>query len=236
MTIVKWLSLGVALSAATALSGSALAADVVVDNSSYDWSGAYVGVQGGYAWGDTHPTFNAVSSADINVEGVIGGVEAGYNMQTGNVVLGFEADASLAGIDGTLVAGPNTPCILPVGSLSNCAADVDWLVTARARAGFAIDNVMPFITGGLAFGGVKGTFDWNGAGACECWVDDTVFGFVIGGGVEWAINESWSTKAEFLYVNLGKPSISGDNTAFVPGVGADNYEFSTARVGINFAF
>jgi outer membrane immunogenic protein len=139
-------------------------------------------------------------------------------------VFGVEVDGSFSDIQGHLNSIV-VPCILAPG----CDADVDWLVTTRARLGYAFDNIMPFVTGGLAFGGVKGTFD---SPACTCSVDDIPFGYTLGGGVEWAINDSWSAKAEYLYVNLGKPDIDGDPVF----VRVNDYDFSIVRAGFNYNF
>lgn len=233
----KFLITAAALSGLMAFVSSASAADVTVDPG-YDWTGPYFGLQGGYGWGDTKPTWSAggaQESGDVNYEGFVGGIEAGYNWQSGNLVFGLEVDGSLSDIDGDFLdlVGPSRPCII---AGLGCTADVDWFATGRLRVGYAIDRLMPFITGGIAVGGVEGTFD-SGAGlACICDVDDTTVGWTVGGGIEWAVNDSWSVKAEYLYIDLGKPSISGNNTLFTPGVGTDNYDFSVARLGVNFNF
>lgn len=216
---------------------SSSAADMVGMNS-HDWTGPYAGLQLGIGWGNTEPSygtgFGPLERGNIDLQGLIGGVEAGYQYQTGSLVLGIESDVSLSGVDGYFVSPTaNTrPCII-IGQ--GCDAGFNWLATARARAGFAIDNFMPFVTGGLAIGGVDGTFD-SPNNACTCHVDDVSLGFVFGGGVEWAIDEKWSAKAEYLYVNLGKPDIDGDNTLATPGVATDNYNFNVVRLGLNYAF
>ena len=228
MTTMAKIFLGCATMALCA--GSAQAADIA-DPVAFDWTGPYAGVEAGYGWGDTKPTFNATSTADMNYQGYVAGIDGGYNWQSGNLVFGLEGDASLSGIDGEEV-GLNTPCII-VGI--GCSADVDWLATGRLRMGFSIDRFMPFVTGGVAIGGVKGTFDSPGL-ACTCDVDDTMVGWTVGGGAEWAIDDRWSAKVEYLYVNLGNPSIRGDNTLSTPGVGTADYDFSVARMGVNFRF
>ena len=153
-------------SASLAFADSASAADLIVE-SAYDWSGPYVGLQGGYGWGDTQPTFDdgiASELGDVDYEGFVGGIEAGYNWQSGNLVLGVEADGSLSSIDGDFLEllGDTRPCII---AGLGCTADVDWFATGRLRLGYAMDRVLPFVTGGLAVGGVKGEFDY---GALQC--------------------------------------------------------------------
>jgi outer membrane immunogenic protein len=218
-------------------SGSAMGADI--QDYAHDWAGGYVGLQGGYGWGNTKPTYDSggpTENGDVDFDGFLGGLGAGYQVQNGSVVFGFEADASLANLEGYYVdpSSDVRPCII---TGQGCSVDVNWMATARVRAGYAIDTFMPFLTGGLAVGGVEGTFDSPG-NACTCDVDDVAWGFVVGGGIEWAVNDRFSTKLEYLYVNLGSPDIEGDNN-FVspaPGVGTDDYDFSIVRVGLNYGF
>jgi outer membrane immunogenic protein len=214
----------------------ASAADPI--DSGYDWTGPYVGFQAGYGWGDTQPTFDdgvTSENGDVDYEGFVGGIEGGYNWQSGNLVLGLEADGSISDVEGSFLdlAATSRPCII---AGLGCSADVDWFATGRLRLGLAMERVLPFVTGGIAVGGVKGTYDSGVGLACICDTDDVTVGWTVGGGLEWAVNDSWSVKAEYLYVDLGKPSVSGDNTLFTPGVGTDNYDFSIARMGVNFHF
>src|ERR1700722_12732699 len=72
----------------------------------YDWSGFYVGVFGGYGYGNhnlnnaTGPAGFANFTENYSSEGGLGGIEAGYNYQTGNIVLGVEGDYSWSDIKG----------------------------------------------------------------------------------------------------------------------------------------
>lgn len=213
------------------ISASGVSAADFEQSQTFDWTGPYVGIQGGYAFGDTNPTFNAVSEAEVNFKGLVGGIEGGYNWQSDSLVFGVEGDISLSSANGNEL-GPNTPCI--IAGIA-CSADVDWLSTGRLRVGYAFERLMPFISGGVALAGVKGTFDSPGL-ACTCSVDDMTVGWTVGGGLEWAIQDEWSAKLEYLYVSLSNPSIDGDNTLFTPGVGTGNYDFSVVRLGINRSF
>ena len=128
------------------LSG-ARAADIIAPTA-YDWSGAYLGVLAGTGWGSTHPTFG-IETATVNLNGVTGGVDAGYDWQSGAIVYGVMLDGSWAGLHGSEV-GPNRPCII---AGLGCTANVNWLATGRARIGLASGRVLPYLTGGLAAGG-----------------------------------------------------------------------------------
>src|SRR5450631_4015490 len=111
----------------------------------YNWTGLYIGISGGGAFGhsDFGPPF---SSGSFNTSGGLVGGTLGYNYQMGQVVLGLEGDGSWSNIrgSGTCLAGTIT-----------CGVRNNWLGTARARLGLAVDRFMPYVTGGAAFGDIK---------------------------------------------------------------------------------
>jgi outer membrane immunogenic protein len=122
----------------------------------YNWTGFYIGLQGGGGWGcviqtDARP-FNSNSYQPSG--GVIGGT-AGYNVQFDRVVLGLEADGSGSWIkEGTIGTDPlSGNC---GGAPPRCFSNLESFATLRARAGIAMDNVLPFLTGGLAVGWLHG--------------------------------------------------------------------------------
>lgn len=213
--------------------GNALAADAVAVEEApavvtvFDWTGAYVGGVAGYGWGTTNAEDDGSPSDDIDYDGFLGGVTVGYNKQFGQVVLGVEADLSAAGLSGSGDGGVSWGC----GFTDTCTFDVDWLGTVRARAGYAFENFLPYLTAGLAFGGIKG--ELSGCPGDEWCGSDTKAGWAAGGGVEWAFNEKWSAKAEYLYVDLGKGE-------FDSGGGGSGFEaefkFHTIRLGVNYHF
>jgi outer membrane immunogenic protein len=116
---------------------------------------------------------------------------------------------------------------------------VHWLGTVRGRAGLAIDNVMTYVTAGLAY--AKTNHSFNDAGLVIHEIGTTKVGFTAGVGAEYGLDPRWSVKAEALYVDLGK------NTTFVPGVpgggfGTSGGRFETTdtmwivRAGVNYKF
>lgn len=217
-----------------ALGGGAQAADVI-EPVVYDWTGAYIGAQAGYAWGDTDYHYDldpGTTSIGMKYDGFVGGVTAGYNVQLDQIVLGFEADATYADLDDDVRTdsgdfSQDAPCFV-----EGCTLDINWFGTARIRLGYALDTFMPFVTGGLAVADVEGTFDHE---ACGCSIDDTKFGWTVGGGVEWAFSERWSAKAEYLYVDLGKPGTDDDYGNTDNGeVSTSSFDFSVVRIGVNY--
>ena len=166
----------------------------------YSWVGPYIGANLGYGWGDI--THNPTSPS-----GVFGGIQAGYNWQTGAWVFGLEGDVQINGADDTFAPW----------KFSN-----PWFGTARGRVGYAFNNGLVYGTGGLAFGEVRGeTFLLS--------ENHGTIGWTAGAGVEMALNKNWSAKAEYLYVDLS------DKNFTITGL-PNGYQFGVIRLGVNYHF
>jgi len=166
----------------------------------YSWAGPYLGGNLGYSWGsvDNNPT---------KPSGFEGGVQAGYNWQTGPWVFGVEGDIQATGADDTFAPW----------KFSN-----PWFGTVRGRGGYAFNNIFFYGTAGLAFGELRGqTF-----GLTE---SNTNFGFTAGVGAEFGLTQNWSAKVEYLYVDLA-------NSNFVVTGASNGYRFGTLRAGVNYHF
>jgi outer membrane immunogenic protein len=168
--------------------------------SAYAWAGPYLGVNLGYQWG--YATGNPTKPS-----GIAGGVEAGYNWQTGQFVFGGEADIALSGADDTFAAW----------KFAN-----PWFGTLRARAGFALNNVLVYGTLGFAFGGGYAEV----AGRSE---SRTHSGWSAGGGVEVAVTRNVSARVEYLYVELA------DRTYALTGA-KHGFEAHVTRFGVIYRF
>jgi outer membrane immunogenic protein len=99
-----------------------------------------------------------------------------------------------------------------------------------------MDNVLPYLTGGLAVGwlhGEDGDIPDNGAFGAG---SKTVVGWTIGGGVEAMFNQKWSMKAEYLYMDLGNHTIFNDNVGGLILAEKLKYTASILRVGVNYRF
>jgi outer membrane immunogenic protein len=109
----------------------------------YNWTGFYVGINGGGGFGRSD--FSApVTPSSFDTSGGMAGGTIGYNYQMGQIIFGAEGDFDWSGIR------HSTTC----GGVS-CETRNNWLSTARGRLGYAFDRFMPYITGGAAFGDVK---------------------------------------------------------------------------------
>jgi len=204
----------------------------------YDWTGFYAGVNLGAAWGSFDPTtstqagsylthardiaaVNAAGAQTINPLGFAGGGQAGYNVQSGRTLLGFEAELDYLHLLG---AANSNAVRYPAGGsgffnsgfrlnqfVISSYADANWLLTLRPRAGVTVDNWLFYLTGGLAVTELKGQFlftDGNAAGAVigavqEANAGSVRAGYALGGGIETGLNDRLSLKAEYLYVHFG---------------------------------
>ena len=222
-----------------ALAGPALGADVFAapPPGTYSWTGFYAGANLGWAVGQgvgTMPYTGIPGLGSGNYAfndqpaGVLGGGQAGYNYQLGNVVLGLETDIQGSGAD------DNTACFLSClpGSIAVLQHRLAWFGTTRGRLGWAAGPVLTYVTLGAAYGETDGTFSVAARGTASTLNIATVSGgFTWGTGIEAALDGNWSAKAEYLYVGLGTSSGS------VAGVGfnAGNRE-RIYRGGLNYQF
>jgi outer membrane immunogenic protein len=202
---------GGAIVAAICMSASAQAADIygnrpyaqpytVSQPLSNSWMGPYIGGNLGYGWGD-------ITHSSVQPSGVLGGIQGGYNWQSGALVFGVEGDLQINGADDTFASW----------KFSN-----PWFGTARGRVGYAFNNILLYGTGGLAFGGLKAERDLLSE-------SHTGFGWTAGVGAEIALDRHWSAKIEYLYVDLSDRNFSITRAP-------NGYEFNTVRVGVNYRF
>ena len=171
-----------------------------------NWSGLYVGVNGGYG-----ANAASVLPAGLDPAGGFGGGQIGYNVQRGNIVFGLEADIEGADItDSKSYDGVSRKSTL------------DWFGTVRGRAGYTVGQALVYGTGGFAYGNVTNTG----------WPSETQTGWVAGGGVEYKINPSWSAKAEYQYLDLDASSTTGAGP--LGNGNGDRTQVNTVRVGLNY--
>jgi outer membrane immunogenic protein len=198
----------IAMAIATATGGSAAAADLprrpaqdyLPLSDSYSWTGPYAGLNLGYQWAK-------VTNNVTEPSGIAGGGQLGYNWQLSPFVFGVETDIQASAADDTFAPY----------KFSN-----PWFGTLRARIGYAINNVMLYGTGGLAYGELKGEF----FGLEE---DKTLVGWTAGAGIEYGFTQNWTAKLEYLYMDLASRTYS------ITGV--DNgLHSSFVRLGVNYRF
>lgn len=192
------------------------------------WTGFYAGAQFGYDFGhSSSKDQNAISGATdwwggYDVNGVFGGIFAGYNYQIANYVLGVEADVSASGARGSMqsVFAGNMRTTVPVdGSI-------------RARLGYAFDDVLIYGTGGIAFAQFENRYEELGV------VDKRTssrVGWTLGAGAEYAFAPNWTVRAEYRYTDFGEKT--DDNVATDLGWNYPNKtHLHSIRAGVAYRF
>lgn len=204
--------------------GSAAAQDAT-----YDWSGAYIGAQIGYGWADSTLNFNSGALdyvVPVDPDGFIGGVYGGYNFQFGNgVVAGIESDLLLSGIGTDNVLGINGGTTDPSYRFGS---DQKWNASLRARLGYGIGRVLPFVTAGVALASYE-HFETRVLPFSE---KETYTGWTIGAGVDYAATDNLIVRFEYRHSDFGSNSFA------VPGWVNHKVDIKThdLRFGIAYKF
>ena len=184
----------------------------------YNWTGFYVGINGGGGFGRSDWS-NTLGTSGFDLTGAVVGGTLGYNYQMGQAVLGVESDGDWSNISGSTTG--------PACTGTSCETRNSWLATARGRLGYSFGRFMPYLTGGAAFGDVKATA--NGLGSQTT----TRAGWTGGGGLEAQIAGPWSAKIEYLYVDLGKANCDAVTCGLASSA---SFTSSLVRGGINYHF
>jgi outer membrane immunogenic protein len=257
-----------ATAAVVALSaGSAIAADLsrpvmkappVVRPACAQFGGFYVGIHGGGTYYDNK--FKDLDNFGFGILGIdnIGGftnteydwhagVQAGYNWQWGCTLWGVQADWSWTGAE---VNSLHTDFLDGGDGVLAHTSEAKWYGSLRTRGGIVVENVLLYVTGGVAFARFDRQLDVStGAGAglvaASFSSDRTRVGYVFGAGTEWSFAPNWSIVSEFLYMGFEKdaqtytcPSVAlcGGGAVGLPF----RYEYDdtiiSARIGLNYRF
>jgi len=195
-------------------------------NGTDQWSGFYAGLNAGGLWSSTSASivenntgggFNGTSS------GFVGGAQAGYNYLIGPVLLGGEIDFQGSTLTGGVTGGAGP-------SFISATQSIPWFSTFRARVGYPVGSVMPYLTGGAVWGQQRlagfdsqfGSFDNS----------NNFWTYTFGGGVEGHINDRWSAKLEYLWIGSPDTPLSTPATTSINERSIGNL----VRVGFNYRF
>ena len=237
----------------------------------FTWSGFYAGVQGGWmqqhdkytgqTWDSGYTpglapqafliTLSPASYGTSKQNGFVGGGHVGYNRQVGSLVYGVEAD-----LEGSTAKNSFTETFTNLPELPGFPVE-KWGYrssyglqgSARARLGFAMDRTLFYVTGGLAFANVTHSY-WQTISSAPAAFDvsnmaskfdKTRFGYTVGAGVAYALNNNWSLRAEYRYTDLGsvKHAVTW-NDAFAPitVTTSEKHKLTShaVRLGLSYAF
>ncbi len=211
------------------LDGPAVAADMPVKaphiQSVFDWTGLYIGAHAGYSRGSSSAVLSdpALAMTSKAFSGMIGGVQAGYNVRlSSGLLLGVEADITFPNylVSNSVVSSLAT-------TQSAVTEQWDYVATARGRVGYAAGPWLGYATGGLAWAGER-FLNPPAVGSDEK-ILHTRLGWAAGGGVEYAFAPHWSARLEYLYSRFERAGIS-----FPSGTQyTSNLDFQSLRVGLN---
>jgi outer membrane immunogenic protein len=199
------------------------------------WSGAYIGANIGYGWDTSAFPLNATfsdlaanSQLGASPQGFVGGAQAGYGFHNGLFYLGLEGDIQGAAITGTA----NMP-----GNLlaTNVSGKMDWFGTARGRAGIIVGPALFYATGGAAYGNMTDSFSVTSGGTMAASASATKLGWAAGAGLEVALGAGWTSKLEYLRVDLGSLTAIAAQPGAVITLNP-TFQADIVRAGLNYHF
>jgi opacity protein-like surface antigen len=188
----------------------------------YNWSGFYLGLNAGGAFGiNTMTASTGGGSASVKEPGFLGGAQVGANYQTGSVVWGFEADYDASTQNKSL----------PVGVLTGSTSETPWFATLRGRVGMAFDRTLVYGTAGGAAGELRSIANIP-AGTTSTTV--TYGTWIVGAGIEYGITDNLSARVEYLYLdknNIATGVIGPPATQITT-----HLQENLVRAGLNYRF
>jgi outer membrane immunogenic protein len=232
----------------------------------FTWTGFYVGLNGGYAFGheSIHPTvlseacdnplgcpqILALLSAgqSVSPNSFTGGLQVGYNQQFGNVLFGLESDIDYFRMNGSFAYGPTRPSPQPITGSGTGSMSTNWVATLRPRFGWVTNRLLIYVTGGLAFTDLHNTETAlvvvNGQiagpiGAFDLSSSSNI-GAVVGAGLEYAWTNQWSVKAEYLHYDFARvraaTGVMGGIGGFDGATMTSNWHLTADTVRVGFNF
>lgn len=167
-------------------------------------------------------------------------MQAGYDWQFCNKVFGVVADWNWADADASISQAVGTPGGIDIST----GGQLHWFSTVRARAGLAVNDMLFYVTGGLAIGRIESTANFNAVGIVTPLAvssEHTRLGLAVGAGAEYAFAPHWSFTTEVLYLQFERQTDTYSNAATLERLGLPNSaSFQSndkawvARVGLNY--
>ncbi len=206
----------------------------------FSWTGLHVGVSGAYAGGSsgynsnvsafgtaTLPGAAFATTSSYGTSGYMVGMQSGADWQlANNVVVGYESEFDYADVRSSNGSAFGSPFV----------TRLNWFGAERLRFGYAFGRFMPYITGGLAYGQVRANGNEIVGGILfPTSASNWQAGWTVGAGLEYAVLNNVSVKAEYLYTSL--------NGTHGAGLGFPNayrtfqgngFDTHVARIGVNY--
>lgn len=232
------------VAALVAFTGGASAADMPVKAPPVpppvpSWTGWYLGINGGWAWGKVDPgaadagpdsffaggnvgAVRAGAGTHFTTSGGIAGGQLGYLYQAGPAILGVEAAFDWADVSGNGGVGFTPyPVTAPTGFSWNLTHKQDFLATFLARAGMDMGDWYPYVTGGAATAHIKYSTVYTDTfypSVSSSSFSKEAWGWALGAGAEARFWQHWMLRAEYLHMDF--QGVGGLGAiACTPGVG-----------------
>jgi len=252
------LARGFFLAAALLLSNAAAAGEAKGDSGgAANWSGMHLGVMAGAGiplqrseslqavGGLLGPQYD-LHPPGLERAGVTFGANLGYDFQRGPFVYGVETELNL--LDGRRAPSglfPAPPAYAAMGApLYTLTPDPggNYFASLRGRVGLANDRALIYATGGVASGGWRGASTLNllGVGGAGPFVSGLTASsrmkYVVGGGVQYALRDNWSARAEYLFLDQSLGAQLFDNGAMFDFLSKARTESHVVRLGLIYNF
>lgn len=238
-----------------AFAGSAVRAEA----QGYNWSGFYAGINFGYGWGSSDAVFKGLNPGwtapyqafwpdaarrSMNLEGPLAGVQVGYNIHRGSMLVGIEADAQYMRLrdtsDSGIIPGP-----FPAQPAHNTrifdSVEAQSLFTLRLRGGFTSGAALLYVTGGLAVAQIEASRNFEVLANTDPVIgrtSSTELGWTVGAGLEYAVTEKWSFKTEYLFTQFDGIEVRANSQTFAGEFITSEVDLKAhiLRVGLNYRF
>lgn len=196
------------------------------------WAGPYLGAHAGYLSAGGEMTFPGSDEFHlIDPKGFAGGALAGFNVQRGHLVAGIEGDFGYVAAREMIDTG-----FAPDPAVTQIESRITWNGHLRGRLGYATNQALFFVAGGLAIAGVENKAIDNIAGATASW-NETRAGWTLGGGVDFLAAPKFTVRLEYLYDNYGTKTMPAQSVGGVTFAEREHkLDTHTLRAGVNWRF
>ena len=204
----------------------------------YDWSGFYIGLNGGGASSRECYTITSVAGAAVvpnsegchNATGGLVGGQLGYRWQASNWVFGLEAQGDWASLNGS---NSSLTAIIPYTNQTK----IDALGLFTGQVGYAWNNVLWYVKGGAAVSDNKYSSFFTASGVVFNQTTETRWGGVVGTGLEIGFAPNWSVAFEYDHLFMGNPNVTFPVSA-IAVTRSDNIrqDVDMGTVRINYRF
>ena len=218
--------------------GHALAADLPTPSlppplpaAVYNWTGFYLGFNGGFGTGNSNWSDGPIgTTGSFTSSGFLVGGTAGVNYQLGDYVFGIEGDGDWTNLHGNSgsTCGAISAVVAPPVS---CQTQSQWLATVRGRVGYAFDRILLYGTAGAAFGNIQ-----TGLNPPSTFDSAVEAGWTVGAGLEIAVAQNWTAKAEYLFVDLPNATCTPVGNCGGAAGSIVSFNENIIRAGVNYKF